>query len=135
MSHTWVHTIMGMCVGICAALAESICFFLSSDVYSCLILSFQHCFPVFVSACWQYAPGRTLLGRHMGLRWFALLVNPCVALLLNLFSVFCHLGKQFQSQCRVFFSAHLHCLALSQVLGLAFFSRSDFVAGVLTLLL
>ena len=110
-------------------------FFLSSYVYSCMILSPQNCFPVSVSACWQYAPGRTLLGRHMRLRWFALLVNPRVALLLNLFSVFCHLGKNFESQCRVFFSTHLHCLALGQVLGLAFFSRSDFVTGVLTLLL
>jgi hypothetical protein len=54
----------------------------------------------------------------MRLRWFALLVHPRVALLLNLFPVF----------------RHLHCLALGQVLILAFFSRSDFVAGVLTLL-
>ena len=69
----------------------------------------------------------------MRLRWFALLVHPRVALLLNLFPVFCHLQKDFGSQ-HLVLSAHLHCLALGQVLILAFFSRSDFVAGVLTLL-
>ena len=69
----------------------------------------------------------------MRLRWFALLVHPRVALLLNLFPVFRHLGKDLCSQ-HLGFSAHLHCLALGQVLILAFFSRSDFVAGVLTLL-
>ena len=69
----------------------------------------------------------------MCLRWFTLLVNPRVALLLNLLPIFRHLGKGFESL-NLVFSAHLHCLALGQVFGLAFFSRSDFVTGVLTLL-
>ena len=83
----------------------------------------------------QDEPGGTFLGRHMGLGRFALLIYSCVALLLNLCSVFCHL---WQKVSKITSYSHsppdLHCFALCYVFSLAFLSSSDFIAGVLTTL-
>ena len=83
----------------------------------------------------QDGPGGTFLGRHMGLGRFALLIHSCVALLLNLCSVFCHLWQKVSKSLHILISLpDLHCFALCYVFSLAFLSSSDFIAGVLTTL-